>query len=232
MFAKKQPVDLPDLIKTVNKTAPSTEPLDRLSTAASVAAELREVGDVLLDHYVEEARKAGHSWSQIGGALGVTKQAAQQRFVPPGFDRFTDRARRVLVIAEQEAASFNHNFLGVEHIVLGLSLEGGGVAAKTLEALDIGGRQLRDWIDNTIGASKEPFTGSRTFTPRARKVVGDLAVREALALGHNYIGTEHLLLAVTAQPESAGAAAILSAGVSLEDVRAKVLELLAGYKPS
>ena len=109
------------------------------------------------------------------------------------FERFTDRARRVLVLAQEEARLLNHNFIGTEHILLGLIHEGEGVAAKALESLGISLEAVREKVEETIGPAGSSTTGSPPFTPRAKKVL-ELSLREALQLGHNYIGTEHMLL--------------------------------------
>ncbi len=109
------------------------------------------------------------------------------------FERFTDRARRVLVLAQEEARLLNHNFIGTEHILLGLIHEGEGVAAKALESLGISLEAVREKVEELIGPASGPSAGSPPFTPRAKKVL-ELSLREALQLGHNYIGTEHMLL--------------------------------------
>ncbi|MGH8921240.1 MAG: Clp protease N-terminal domain-containing protein, partial [Actinomycetes bacterium] len=109
------------------------------------------------------------------------------------FERFTDRARRVLVLAQEEARLLNHNFIGTEHILLGLIHEGEGVAAKALEQLGISLEAVREKVEETIGPAGTSPAGSPPFTPRAKKVL-ELSLREALQLGHNYIGTEHMLL--------------------------------------
>ncbi len=146
------------------------------------------------------------------------------------FERFTDRARRVLVLAQEEARLLNHNFIGTEHILLGLIHEGEGVAAKALESLGISLEAVREKVEETIGSSGSATTGSPPFTPRAKKVL-ELSLREALQLGHNYIGTEHMLLGLVREGEGVAATVLVSLGADLSRVRQQVIQLLSGYGP-
>jgi hypothetical protein len=143
------------------------------------------------------------------------------------FERFTDRARRVLVLAQDEARRLNHNFIGTEHILLGLVREGDGVAAKTLGSLGIRLEAVREKVEETIGPAGTSTTGSPPFTPRAKKVL-ELSLREALQLGHNYIGTEHILLGLVREAEGVAAQVLVSLGADLANVRQQVLDLLDG----
>jgi len=145
------------------------------------------------------------------------------------FERFTDRARRVLVLAQEEARLLNHSFIGTEHILLGLIHEGEGVAAKALEQLGISLEAVREKVEETIGASGTAPTGSPPFTPRAKKVL-ELSLREALQLGHNYIGTEHMLLGLVREGEGVAAQVLQSLGADLARVRQQVIQLLSGYQ--
>lgn len=142
------------------------------------------------------------------------------------FERFTDRARRVVVLAQEEARSLNHNYIGTEHILLGLLNEGEGIAAKALESLGIGLDSVRDEVVKIIGPGQQAPTGHIPFTPRAKKVL-ELSLREALQLGHNYIGTEHILLACHRDPASVTAHALDDAGAPAERIRETVLGLLS-----
>ena len=144
------------------------------------------------------------------------------------FERFTDRARRVLVLAQEEARLLNHNFLGTEHILLGLIHEGEGVAAKALESLGVSLEAVREKVEETIGPAGTQATGAPPFTPRAKKVL-ELSLREALQLGHNYIGTEHLLLGLIREGEGVAAQVLGSLGADLSRVRQQVIQLLSGY---
>ncbi|MGI8492178.1 MAG: Clp protease N-terminal domain-containing protein, partial [Acidimicrobiales bacterium] len=145
------------------------------------------------------------------------------------FERFTDRARRVLVLAQEEARLLNHNFIGTEHILLGLIHEGEGVAAKALESLGISLEAVREKVEETIGPAGSATTGSPPFTPRAKKVL-ELSLREALQLGHNYIGTEHMLLGLVREGEGVAAQVLVSLGADLTRVRQQVISLLSGYQ--
>src|SRR6201994_3967531 len=145
------------------------------------------------------------------------------------FERFTDRARRVLVLAQEEARLLNHNFIGTEHILLGLIHEGEGVAAKALESLGISLEAVREKVEETIGPAGSAPTGSPPFTPRAKKVL-ELSLREALQLGHNYIGTEHMLLGLVREGEGVAAQVLQSLGADLPRVRQQVIQLLSGYQ--
>jgi ATP-dependent Clp protease ATP-binding subunit ClpC len=145
------------------------------------------------------------------------------------FERFTDRARRVLVLAQEEARLLNHSFIGTEHILLGLIHEGEGVAAKALEQLGISLEAVREKVEETIGLSGTAPTGSPPFTPRAKKVL-ELSLREALQLGHNYIGTEHMLLGLVREGEGVAAQVLVSLGADLTRVRQQVIQLLSGYQ--
>src|SRR5271166_3800456 len=141
------------------------------------------------------------------------------------FERFTDRARRVLVLAQEEARLLNHSFIGTEHILLGLIHEGEGLAAKALESLGISLEAVREKVQETIGpAGSTGPTGSPPFTPRAKKVL-ELSLREALQLGHNYIGTEHMLLGLVREGEGVAAQVLVSLGADLSRVRQQVIQL-------
>jgi ATP-dependent Clp protease ATP-binding subunit ClpC len=145
------------------------------------------------------------------------------------FERFTDRARRVVVLAQEEARMLNHNYIGTEHILLGLIHEGEGVAAKALEALDISLEAVRAQVTEIIGEGQQAPQGHIPFTPRAKKVL-ELSLREALQLGHNYIGTEHILLGLIREGEGVAAQVLTKLGADLNRVRQQVIQLLSGYQ--
>ncbi|KGA08887.1 MAG: ATP-dependent Clp protease ATP-binding protein [actinobacterium acAMD-5] len=145
------------------------------------------------------------------------------------FERFTDRARRVVVLAQEEARMLNHNYIGTEHILLGLIHEGEGVAAKSLESLDIKLEQVRSQVEEIIGPGQQAPSGHIPFTPRAKKVL-ELSLREALQLGHNYIGTEHILLGLIREGEGVAAQVLVKLGADLNRVRQQVIQLLSGYQ--
>ena len=145
------------------------------------------------------------------------------------FERFTDRARRVVVLAQEEARMLNHNYIGTEHILLGLIHEGEGVAAKGLEALGISLEGVRAQVEEIIGQGQQAPSGHIPFTPRAKKVL-ELSLREALQLGHNYIGTEHILLGLIREGEGVAAQVLVKLGADLNRVRQQVIQLLSGYQ--
>ncbi|MFD2839962.1 ATP-dependent Clp protease ATP-binding subunit [Populibacterium corticicola] len=145
------------------------------------------------------------------------------------FERFTDRARRVVVLAQEEARMLNHNYIGTEHILLGLIHEGEGVAAKALESLGISLEAVRSQVTEIIGEGQQAPSGHIPFTPRAKKVL-ELSLREALQLGHNYIGTEHILLGLIREGEGVAAQVLTKLGADLTRVRQQVIQLLSGYQ--
>jgi ATP-dependent Clp protease ATP-binding subunit ClpC len=145
------------------------------------------------------------------------------------FEKFTDKARRVVVLAQEEAKLLNHNYIGTEHILLGLIHEGEGVAAKALEALGINLEQVREQVQDIIGQGQQSPSGHIPFTPRAKKVL-ELSLREALQLGHSYIGTEHLLLGLIREGEGVAAQVLTKLGADTNKVRQQVIQLLSGYQ--
>ncbi|EFF79587.1 ATPase family associated with various cellular activities (AAA) [Schaalia odontolytica F0309] len=145
------------------------------------------------------------------------------------FERFTDRARRVVVLAQDEARGLKHNYIGTEHLLLGLISEGEGVAAKALETMEIKGEAVRASVIEIIGEGEKPVEGHIPFTPRAKRVF-ELSLREALQLGHNYIGTEHLLLGLLKEGEGVAAQVLTKQGADLAQVRQTVIQMLSGYQ--
>ena len=145
------------------------------------------------------------------------------------FERFTDRARKVVTLSQEEAKMLNHSYIGTEHILLGLVHEGEGVAAKALESLGITLEAIREQVVDTIGNGQQPSIAPHIpFTPRAKKVL-QLSLREALQLGHNYIGTEHILLGLIREGEGVAAQVLVKMGADLNRVRQQVIQLLNGY---
>ena len=144
------------------------------------------------------------------------------------FERFTDRARRVVVLAQEEARRLNHNYIGTEHILLGLIQEGEGHAAKALEELSINIDSVRSEVVEIIGEGQQSPSGHIPFTPRAKKVL-ELSLREALQLGHNYIGTEHILLGLIREGEGVAAQVLKKLGAELSQVRQTVMKLISSY---
>ncbi|MDD9994703.1 MAG: NDP-hexose 4-ketoreductase, partial [Dehalococcoidia bacterium] len=146
------------------------------------------------------------------------------------FDKFTERARRVLTLAQEEALRFNHNYIGTEHLLLGLVREGEGVAAKVLSNMGVELNKVRSAVEFIIGRGDRAVMGDIGLTPRAKKVI-ELAVDEARRLGHHYIGTEHLLLGLVREGEGIAAGVLESLGVSLDKVRAEVTRILSQSMP-
>jgi hypothetical protein len=144
------------------------------------------------------------------------------------FERFTDRARRVVVLAQEEARLLNHNYIGTEHILLGLIHEGKGVAATALESMGVSLAAVRSQVEEIIGEGQAPPTGHLPFTPRAKKVL-ELSLREAIQIGHKYIGTEHILLGLIREGEGVAAQVLLKLGADLNRVRQQVIELVEGF---
>src|SRR5215211_3492947 len=146
------------------------------------------------------------------------------------FDKFTDRARKVLTLAQDEAQRFNHNYIGTEHLLLGLVREGEGVAARVLENMNVELAKVRTAVEFIIGRGDRPVVGEVGLTPRAKRVI-ELAIDEARRLGHNYIGTEHLLLGLVREGEGIAAGVLESLGVNLERVRAETTRILSQSTP-
>ncbi|HET6754918.1 MAG TPA: Clp protease N-terminal domain-containing protein [Jiangellaceae bacterium] len=147
------------------------------------------------------------------------------------FERFTERARRVVVLAQEEARALSHNYIGTEHILLGLIHENEGVAAKSLESIGISLDVVRTQVEEIIGEGRITPSGQIPFTPRAKKVL-ELSLRESMQLGHNYIGTEHILLGLIREGEGLGAQVLVKLGADLNRVRQQVIEMLSRHQGS
>jgi ATP-dependent Clp protease ATP-binding subunit ClpA len=143
------------------------------------------------------------------------------------FERFTERARQVVVLAQDEARTLRHNYIGTEHILLGLLREEEGLAARVLESLDVSLEEVRSYVAQIVGQGDEITTGQIPFTPRAKKVL-ELSLREALAIGHNYIGTEHILLGLARENEGVAARILLEFDADAETIRSEVIRMLSG----
>ena len=243
------PVSLDTLITYVKVLRPSGSPLDNLSDAVTVSTQLSEQADSLIGHFVDQARRSGASWSQIGASMGVTKQAAQQRFVPRGpvqglqmphvpgdFSRFTLRARNVLAAAEDLAQAADAGAIGSEHLAAGLLAEPEGIAAKALAALGVSAGQLRsalgmpDLAEDGKAPAGQPAEGgpAAARVPLGLAAVATLkgALRSALHLGHNYIGTEHILLGLVDEKDTT-AATLERLGITKAGVHQQITLLFA-----
>lgn len=197
------PVRLDELIETIKKVHPDA--LEQLCSAVLAADHLGEVADHLIGHFVDQARRSGASWSDIGRSMGVTKQAAQKRFVPKGepldldpsqgFSRFTERARNVVMAAQNEARAAGNDEIRPEHLVLGLLSEPQALAAKAIVEQGVPLESVRRTATATLPSPVDKLPDLIPYDARARKAL-ELTFREALRMGHNYIGTEHILLAL------------------------------------
>lgn len=207
------PVRLSDLIDAITTVHP--DPLDQLTDAMIAADHLGELADHLIGHFVDQARRSGASWTEIGGRMGVTKQAAQQRFVPKspngpsdldpshGFGRFTVRARNVVAAAHDEARAARNAEVGTTHLVLGLLAEPGSLAAMAIGAQGISLDDVRERAISVLPPAAEEPPELVPYDQHAKKAL-ELTFRQALRLGHNYIGTEHLLLALLELEDGSG----------------------------
>jgi Clp amino terminal domain, pathogenicity island component len=218
---------LQELIDSVRSDARGEDELAQLLQASQIVADLEQTSDALLGHFVDQCRRSGRSWSEISGALGVSKQAAHKRFSPdaPNFERFTDRARHVLAQSEEEAKRLGHGFVGTEHLLLSLFDSPDGVAAQVLAESGITKSVVETQIVALIKPGTESDDRKRPFTPRAKAVVGN-AVHEALQLGHNYVGTEHILIALFNDGDAVAAKVLGELGANHDDTRARILRAL------
>ncbi|MER8185966.1 Clp protease N-terminal domain-containing protein [Kitasatospora sp. NPDC094015] len=234
------PVRLDDLIAGIKKVHPDA--LDQLSGAVIAADHLGELADHLIGHFVDQARRSGASWSEIGRSMGVTRQAAQKRFVPKdpgepsdldpsqGFGRFTVPARNVVITSQNEARTAGNDEIGTGHLVLGLLAEPEAVAARVIEAQGVTLAAVREAVTAGLPPAAAEVPGLIPYDAPARKVL-ELTFREALRLDHRHIGTEHLLLALLEQEAGAGVLSGLGldkAAVESAVVTAVAAELAAG----
>ncbi|MFF2078135.1 Clp protease N-terminal domain-containing protein [Kitasatospora sp. NPDC058162] len=213
------PLRLDDLIAAIKKVHPDA--LDQLSDAVIAADHLGDLADHLIGHFVDQARRSGASWTDIGRSMGVSKQAAQKRFVPKdpgavndldpsqGFARFTPRARKVVVASQEEARRANNAEITAQHILLGLLAEPEGIGVKALLAQGVTPEAVRTATTAVLpGAVEQTVPALIPYDAQGKKVL-ELTFREALKLGHNYVGTEHILLALLEWENGAGVLAEL-----------------------
>ncbi|MFF6773780.1 Clp protease N-terminal domain-containing protein [Streptomyces sp. NPDC012637] len=222
------PVRLDDLIEAIKQS--HSDALDQLTGAVIAADHLGEVADHLIGHFVDQARRAGASWTDIGKSMGVTRQAAQKRFVPKddkeadaakmdpnaGFSRFTPRARNVVMAAQNEASAARNDKTVPAHLVLGLLAEPEGLAGHWIAGQGVTAEQLREAVTPTLPPAAEEVPALIPYDAEAKKVL-ELTFREALRLGHNYVGTEHILLALLEFEDGKG----VLAGLGLDKARAE-----------
>jgi hypothetical protein len=235
------PIRLDDLIDAIKKVHP--EPLDQLTDAMIAADHLGDVADHLIGHFVDQARRSGASWTEIGQAMGVTKQAARKRFQPKdlgspsdldpaqGFGRFTPRARNVVMVAHEEAKAAGNHEVGPAHLVLGLLRDPGAVAGTVIVEQGVSLDDVRRRATAALPARVEGATVPEVvpYDLEARKTL-ELTFREALRLGHNYIGTEHILLALLELEDADsddGEGLLTGLGLDKAATQTKVVAMLA-----
>ncbi|MEV0732739.1 Clp protease N-terminal domain-containing protein [Polymorphospora sp. NPDC050346] len=229
-------VRLDDLIEGIKKV--HTDALERLSTAVIAADHLGEIADHLIGHFVDQARRSGASWTDIGRSMGVSKQAAQKRFVAKagdvpvfdpsqGFNRFTDRARNVVMAAQEEARAAGNDEIRPAHMVLGLLAEPEGLAVKAIAAQGVSPERVRDVAAATLPPATAEVPELIPYDAQAKKAL-ELTFREAIRLGHNYIGTEHILLALLEFENGTGVLADL--GVDKAAAREWIETVLRKYR--
>ncbi|MEU5720679.1 Clp protease N-terminal domain-containing protein [Micromonospora sp. NPDC047738] len=227
------PVRLDDLIEGIKKA--HADALDQLADAVLVADHLGDIADHLIGHFVDQARRSGASWTEIGRSMGVSKQAAQKRSAAKaetaaaldpnaGFGRFTTRARNVVLASQEEARTAGNAEIGPEHLALGLLAEPDGLAARLIEAQGVPQERLREVLTAALPAKADQLPDLIPYDARGKKVL-ELTFREALRLGHNYIGTEHLLLALI--EEEGGDGVLTGLGLEKTTMEAAVSGALA-----
>jgi hypothetical protein len=235
------PVRLDDLIQAIRKA--HSDVLEQLSDAVIVAEHLDEVADHLIGHFVDQARRSGASWTDIGKSMGVTKQAAQKRFVAKGqgeptdldpsqgFSRFTERARNVVMTAQEEARTAGNDEIRAEHLVLGLLAEPDALAARAIVAQGVSLETVRQTTIATLPPATDQVPALIPFDLQAKKAL-ELTFRQALRMGHNYVGTEHILLALLELEDGTGVLAGLGVdkAAAEENIAAAVAAIIAAHE--
>jgi hypothetical protein len=226
------PITLDEVIDFVGRIHPDADPLLQLQDAVVVGERLEALGDDLVGHYVHQARDDGATWNAIGESMGVSKQAAQKRFVVSLGDRddglltrFTPRARHMLGIAREEAERMGAEQVGTNHLVLGLVNDPEGLGMRALVEMGVTEDAVRAAIE-AVAPAPSPDAPSRPPFSAASRTVLQVAVQEALNLGHNYIGTEHLLLGILAAPDTDGAKALVALGVTRRKALTRLKRML------
>jgi hypothetical protein len=232
-------VRLDDLIEAIKKV--HADPLEQLTDAMLAADHLGDVADHLIGHFVDQARRSGASWTEIGRSMGVTKQAAQKRFVPKepgqvpdldaseGFARFTLRAKNSVVAAQNEARAAGHDQIEPAHLVLGLLIDPDTLAAKAIVAQGVTLEAVRQRVTAGLPPPAAQVPPLIPFSPPARKAL-ELTSREALRMGHDYIGTEHILLALLEQEDGEGV--LTGLGIGKQATAAQVTAALDAVQAS
>jgi hypothetical protein len=239
----RSPVRLNALIAQVREDQVNVDPLSRVEAACQAVAELDEVADHLIGYFVDEARAAGFTWTQIGEHIGVTKQAARKRFAPRDvpdegidaaavrdkardkvFGRYTDHAKHAIVLAQDNARRHGHPFISTEHILLGICQEDRGAGARVIEASGVAVADLQSAVTARLAPASARSKGHIPFTLEGKKCL-ELAARASLMLGHDRIGTEHLLLGLLAEGTGLAAEVLGEQGITAERAQEEVLRL-------
>ncbi|HEY3015369.1 MAG TPA: Clp protease N-terminal domain-containing protein [Nocardioides sp.] len=218
---------LEELISQVEERSPGGDPLDRLSAATDIADHLGELADHLVGHFVDQARRSGASWALVGRSMGVTKQAAQKRFVAgdTSMENFTNRAAVVVLKAQNVARERGHAQLTGQHLLLGLIAEWDGFAGQALESAGASQDAVTRAVEQILPAAGRPGLEHVPFSSGAKKVL-ELSVRESLRLGHGYVGTEHLLLGLLESGDEPAFGLLTDLGVTKAGVETWTLQAL------
>ncbi len=222
-------VTLESLINSLDEEFTEADALTKVSEARQRARGLAELGDQLVDHYVMGARGDGASWAQIGDAMGVSKQAAQQRRGSAGFERYTVRARQAVLAAQESAREHGSRTIEPGHLLLGVLSEADGLGAKVVGLLLGSLDTARDAVEATLPRTDETLVSHVPFSDAGKQVFKE-TVAAALDLGHNYVGTEHMLLGVLRVPEDPATVALIELGVTLERTVEAVNTALMGVQ--
>jgi len=215
-------ISLADLIARLDEELPGASELARISEARLRAQTLSDLGDQLLDHYVSKAKQVGASWSEIGDAIGVTRQAAQQRHTPAPFDRFTNLNRHTIVLAQEAARTHKHDSIGTEHLLLGLLGEPRGLAYEVLVAKAGTEQRIRDAIEEAMPpAGEKALRGHIAFRPESKEAI-EQALRASADLGHDWVGTEHSLLGLIRTEGSPAAQILRNLGFTSDELHETV----------
>jgi Clp amino terminal domain, pathogenicity island component len=215
-------IHLADLIARLDEELPDANALARISEARLRAQTMSDLGDQLIDHYVSKAKQVGASWTEIGDAIGVSKQAAQQRHTPAAFERFTDLNRHSIVLAQEAARTHKHDFIGTEHLLLGLLGEPRGLAYQVLVAKTESEQRIRDAIEDAVPlAGQKALRGHIAFRPESKEVI-EQARRASADLGHDWVGTEHMLLGLIRAEQSPAAQILRHLGFTSQELHETV----------
>lgn len=220
-------LSLGELITKLNDDLPDAEVLAKISEAQLRSHTLTALGDQLVGHFVSLARQEGASWSEIGDAIGVSKQAAQQRHSPQVFERFTNLARHAIVLSQEAARSHKHDYIGTEHMLLGLLGEPAGLAYRLLMAEAGSEEAVRKAVEQQLKPElRKAPRGHIPFTPNAKEAI-EQTVRVSQELGHDFVGTEHILLGLLAVPSAAAATALTTLNITPDALKPVVEEEVA-----